>query len=175
MNGAFFRRLNRRIPTIEKRQRFSPLKSRQIPLHPPEALKKFRQREIRGPWMPGKGQIHAAKTGAGFSVADPALNLLEPKRESFCFYKNIPRLSASLGGSLGSASRSSIPPGFGGLNLPLPRTTRKAYAPPLNFFTPSLFQRGKKWKEFSLEIPQSSPPFEKRRTGGISGKAFSKR
>jgi hypothetical protein len=36
------------------------------------------------------------------------------------------------------------------------------------------FQRGKKWKEFSID-PQSSPPFEKGRTGGISGKAFSKR
>jgi hypothetical protein len=37
-----------------------------------------------------------------------------------------------------------------------------------------LFQKGKEGKEFSIDS-KSSPPFEKGRTGGISGKAFSKR
>jgi hypothetical protein len=36
-----------------------------------------------------------------------------------------------------------------------------------------LFQRDE--GESSIEIPKGSPPFEKGRTGGISGKAFSKR
>ena len=76
-----------------------------------------------------EGQIHAPETGAGFSMAGPAFSSLELERESFWFYKNIPKLPASLGGSRGSASRSSISRRvFGSLNLPLPRTTRKAYA-----------------------------------------------
>jgi hypothetical protein len=35
-------------------------------------------------------------------------NPLKPKRESACIYKNSAKLPASLGGSRGSASRSSI-------------------------------------------------------------------
>jgi hypothetical protein len=52
---------------------------------------------------------------------------------------------------------------------------RVFWLPDLNFFTASLFQRGKKRKEFSIDFPKNSPPFGKGRTGGISGKTFSKR
>jgi len=57
---------------------------------------------------PGEVQIHAAKTGAGFSVAEPVFNSLKPKRESYCIHKNMRTLAASLGGSRGSAYRSCI-------------------------------------------------------------------
>jgi len=40
--------------------------------------------------MPGQGQIHSAKTGAGFSVAGPVFNSLEPKREPSVFIKVFP-------------------------------------------------------------------------------------
>jgi hypothetical protein len=54
------------------------------PNHPhpyPEAVKKFRQREIWGARVcPGKGQIQAAKTGAGFSVAVVVFNPVKGKR-----------------------------------------------------------------------------------------------
>jgi hypothetical protein len=36
------------------------------------------------------------------------------------------------------------------------------------------FPKGEKVEGILHRIPQSSPPFEKGRTGGISGKAFSK-
>jgi hypothetical protein len=37
------------------------------------------------------------------------------------------------------------------------------------------FSKGEKAEGILHRIPQSSPPFEKGRTGGMSGKAFSKR
>jgi hypothetical protein len=82
---------------------------RRNPPCPPEGVKKFRQREVGGPGdARGRGKFTPPKPSAGFSVAGVGFNSLEPKRESFCFYKNIPKLPASLGGSRGSASRSSI-------------------------------------------------------------------
>jgi len=42
------------------------------------------------------------------------------------------------------------------------------------FFTPSLSKGGKD-EIFQRASPKGSPPFEKWRPGGISGKAFSKR
>jgi hypothetical protein len=75
----------------------------------PEAVKKFRQ---GGNWgargCPGKEQIRAAKTGAGFSVAGVVFNPLKRRRESAWIHKNIPKLLASLDGIWGSASRPSI-------------------------------------------------------------------
>jgi hypothetical protein len=41
-------------------------------------------------------------------VAGLVFNSLEPKRESFCFYKNISKLPASLRGNEGSASWARI-------------------------------------------------------------------
>jgi hypothetical protein len=68
-----------------------------------------------------------------------------------------------------------LPPGFGAVNFPLPRATREAFRSiHLNFFTASLFQRGKRLKEFPLQSLASSPPFEKGRKGWISGRASSK-
>ena len=117
------------------------------PRPPYEAVKKFRPREIGGPGMPGQGQIHSAKTGAGFSVAGPVFNSLEPKREPFCFYKSIPELPTSLGGSRGSASRSSIarrvlvPPRRDEFDPP-PDNERGLCLPTSNFFTASPRKRG---------------------------------
>jgi hypothetical protein len=81
----------------------------EIPPPPLEAVKKFRQGEIGGPGdARGKEQIHAAKTGAGFSAVGVVFKPLKRKRESGCIYKNIPKLPASLDGSGGSASPPSI-------------------------------------------------------------------
>jgi hypothetical protein len=50
----------------------------------------------------------------------------------------------------------------------------KLFPRPVESFHSLSFPRGEKAKP-SLEISKSSPPFEKGRTGGIFGKAFSKR
>jgi hypothetical protein len=82
-----------------------------FPLFPssPRSCEKI---QAAGKWgarvCPGKGQIHAAKTGAGFFVAVVVFNPLKSKNNQFVFIKNIRMLPASLGGSWGSASRSSI-------------------------------------------------------------------
>jgi hypothetical protein len=57
---------------------------------------------------PGEGQIHAAKTGPGFSVAGLVFNSLMPRRRFFCFYRSILTLSSLLGGNQESAPWSSI-------------------------------------------------------------------
>jgi hypothetical protein len=64
-------------------------------------------------------------------------------------------------------SAPQFPPGFDGVNLPLPRTTREAFRSlNLNFFRASLFQRGKKEKEFSLACRRALLPLKK---GGREG------
>ena len=50
----------------------------------------------------------------------------------------------------------------------------KLFSPPVEFFRSFPFSKGEK-AESAIESPKSSPPFEKGRTGEISGKAFSKR
>jgi len=77
--------------------------------NPPRSGEKI---QAAGKWgvrvCPGKGQIHAAKTGAGFFVAVVVFNPMKAKQKSVCIYKNIRMVPASLGGSWGSASRSSM-------------------------------------------------------------------
>ena len=74
-------------------------------------MKKFRPREIGEPAQPGGGanssRLGGTKTGADFSAARTVFNSIEPMRKSFCLYRNIPKLPASVGGSRGRASRSS--------------------------------------------------------------------
>jgi hypothetical protein len=71
------------------------------------------------------GQIHAAKTGAGFSVAQAVFNPRRLKRLSLGIYSGLRKLPVSLCGGPGSASKSIFTrPLFGGMNLPLPRATK---------------------------------------------------
>jgi len=93
--------------------------------------------------MPGEGQIHAAETGAGFSVAGVAFNPLKPKRESACFYENMAQLPGSLAESRECFTVMHLPPGFGPAEadeFALPRTNERGLClPPLNFFIAPLF------------------------------------
>jgi hypothetical protein len=50
----------------------------------------------------------------------------------------------------------------------------RLFPPPVEIFSQLAFSKEGK-RESSIESSKSSPPFEKGRTGGISGKAFSKR
>ena len=84
------------------------MKRRQIPPHPPEAVKNFQQREMVTRPCPGREQIKDAKKGAAFSVARGVFNPLGPRANPFCSGKNIPKSAASLGGSRASALRPSI-------------------------------------------------------------------
>jgi hypothetical protein len=66
-----------------------------------------------------------------------------------------------------------LPPGFGGVNLPLPRATRESFASLYSIFSQLPFFKGGNLVNFIRIDQKSSPPFEKGRVGGISGKAFS--
>ena len=55
---------------------------------------------------------------------------------------------------------------------PPPYTKRGLRLPPLNFFTASLFQRGKKWKESSAGCRKTLLPLEKGGREGFLVKAF---
>jgi hypothetical protein len=80
---------------------------------------------------PGKGQIPAAKTGAGFSVDQAVFIPGKPKRSSFCIYTSFNKLPGSLRGGQGSASNLCFTRRlFGDMNLPLPRATKQAFAHP---------------------------------------------
>jgi hypothetical protein len=57
---------------------FFPAFSRPFP--PPKLGKKSGSGKMEGRVCPGKGQIHAAKTGAGFSVAGVVFKILKPKK-----------------------------------------------------------------------------------------------
>ena len=91
----------------------------------PERAKKFRKPGNCGARpCPGEGQMYAAKTGAGLSVAGAAFHPLEPKREFFSFYESVRKRPASLCGSQGSVSGSCISRGV------LVPPKRDKFAPP---------------------------------------------
>ncbi len=100
--------------------------------------------------MPGEGtnssRLGGTKTGGGFSVAGLVFNPLKPKRESACIYKNIPQGASVARRKSGKCfSVNHLPPGFGGVNLPLPRATREAFPSlKLKFFTASPFPKEEK-------------------------------
>jgi hypothetical protein len=65
------------------------------------------------------------------------------------------------------------PADFGLQIFAVPWTTREVVcADMFNFFTPSLFKGGNPTFFYGINL-KGSPPLEKGRTGGISGKAFS--
>ena len=57
----------------------------------------------------------------------------------------------------------------------MPGEGERLFPPSIDFFHRFPFSRGGKTEEFFIESLKSSPPFEKGRPGGISGKAVSKR
>jgi hypothetical protein len=128
---------------------------------------------------PGKGQIHATETGAGFSVAGPVFNSLELKRKSFCFYRNIEKWPASLGGSGVSASRSSISRRSWRHEFDPPPDNQRGFSlPQSNFFPAFFYQGGNAIFEYALIIlrgtaggPPAHPPGIRPRREGITSAA----
>jgi len=117
----------------------------EIPLDPPEPVKKFKQREIGGSGMPGGGANSRRQNRRWFLRG--RRGIYPPEAEA-----RISFFLLEYGQIAGVARRKSgkcftgiyLPPGFGGVNFPLRRATRKAFPSlRLNFFTAPLFQRGK--------------------------------
>jgi hypothetical protein len=59
------------------------------------------------------------------------------------------------------------------VNFFLPRATTKVFADLHLFFSLFPFSKGEKMKGILPRAPKNSPPLEKGRSGGISGKALS--
>jgi hypothetical protein len=101
------------------------------PKSPPETVKKLRQRELGGLRMPGGGsnssRLGGTKTGSGFSVAGVVSIPLKPKRKSACFLQKYYQVAGiARRNSRKCFAGISRPSGFGGVNLTLPRATKKA-------------------------------------------------
>jgi hypothetical protein len=145
----------------------------EIPPAPPEAVKKFRQREIGGPGMPGGGANSRRPNRRWFLRGRRGIYPTEAEVRISLFLLEYCQIA-------GVARRKSgkrfadiyLPPGFGGVNLPLPRPTRKAFPSlHLNFFTASLFQTGEMWN-LSSTSQKALLPLKKGGGEGFLGTPF---
>jgi hypothetical protein len=150
------------------------LKSRQIPLHPPEAVKKFRQREFGGPGD-ARGRDKFTPPKQALVSPWPAWDLTHWSRSEnqLVFIKILPSCRGH-SAEVGKVLRGHLSPaGFWRRQfVPPPGNERGLSFPPLDFFTASLFQRGKKWKEFSLETPKALLPLKKGGREGFLARPF---
>ena len=104
------------------------MKSRKNPF-PPINGGKIQARGNCVAWAcPGKGQIHAAKRSAGFSVAGTGLSSVWPKGKLFYSYKDLSELPAPLGGSRKNALGPFISHRFWRRELSPPPDNKKGFS-----------------------------------------------
>jgi hypothetical protein len=146
--------------------------------------------------MPGEGtnssRLGGTKTGSDFSVARSVFKPRRRKRSLVCIYESFSQVAGVAPRKSGKCFMGMhLPPGFGGVNLSLPRATIKAFASLHSIFSQLPFYKGGRGgfqrpvilNKFSLsnleilsfsrigvEIGRDAPvvlcPF----TGGVSGK-----
>jgi len=147
------------------------------PPFPPETVKKFREGEMGKPeHARGRAKFRPPKQASLSPWPTWYLTYETRCGNPLVFIQVFPGCRCRFAEVGEVLLRDPSPAGFWRPEFdPPPGNKRGFLMPPFNFFTASLFQRGKKRKESSIESPKSSPPFEKGRTGGIFGKAFLKR
>jgi hypothetical protein len=138
----------------------------EIPLDPPEAVKKFRQQEIGGPGdARGRNKFTPPKQAL---ISPRSTRYLSHKRRNdhpFVFIKFSQVADVAPRKSGNCVTAGHLPPGFGGVNLPLPRATKEFFA------SLSLFKRGRKWKGSFTGCRKALLPLKKGGREGFLGKS----
>jgi hypothetical protein len=100
---------------------------------------------------PGEGQMYAAKTGRGALRCRPGIYITATEMGILLFLRRdsqVPGVARRKPGKFFMGIY--LPPGFGGMNLPLPRATREAFpSAHLNLVTAFLMEEGS-WRAFPL-------------------------